>query len=209
MNLHERKEEMRSFFNEKIETYDDVHSQFMETKSYLAKSLEGEVNKVLDLGSGTGLELIELFKKYPNVKVVAIDASEAMLEGLMNREFASNVTPICGDFFEVDFGDGYDAVISTSSLHHFTMKDKLELYKKILTSLKKQGVFVNCDKVSLTEEDQEYWFNEYENNRDAYKHIDTPLTIENEVSLLERAGFSNIKVSEVDKDNYRLFIAHK
>ena len=39
MNLYERNQKVRAFFNEKIDTYDDVHSAFMKTKKALADNL--------------------------------------------------------------------------------------------------------------------------------------------------------------------------
>lgn len=113
MNLYDRNQKQRSFFNEKIDTYDEVHLTYMETKKMLAESLDTNTKKVLDLGAGTGLELIHLFELFPNADVTVIDITENMLEELNKRSFANHVKTICGDFFEVDFGNEYDAVIST------------------------------------------------------------------------------------------------
>ena len=209
MNLYERNQKQRTFFNEKIGSYDQVHESFMETKKMLAESLDKDTIKILDLGSGTGLELIHLFEIRPNANVTVIDISENMLKELSKRDFADHVTTICGDFFEVDFGNNYDAVISTSALHHFKPDEKRILYKKIFDCLKSGGLFLNCDKISLNQEEQDRSIYELENNIDNYKHIDTPLTIENEISILEQVGFINISSSEVDKSNYRLIKARK
>lgn len=38
MNLYERNQKQRSFFNEKIDTYDHVHATYMETKRALEKA---------------------------------------------------------------------------------------------------------------------------------------------------------------------------
>ena len=35
MNLYDRNQKQRSFFNEKIDTYDEVHLTYMETKKCL------------------------------------------------------------------------------------------------------------------------------------------------------------------------------
>ncbi len=209
MNLYERNQKQREFFNEKIDTYDDVHESFMETKKALVDNLDKDTNKILDLGAGTGLELIPLFEKYPNASVTVVDISEKMLEELSKRDFASNIKTICGDFFEVDFGNNYDAVISTSALHHFKPEEKNILYKKIYDSLKTGGMFLNCDKISFTIAEQNHSIYELDNNIDNYKHIDTPLTVETEVNILETQGFSDITSSEVDKSNYRLTKAFK
>ncbi len=209
MNLYDRNQKQRDFFNEKIDTYDQVHETFMGTKKMIAENLDEDTNKVLDLGAGTGLELIHLFEIYPNASVTVIDISEKMLNELSKRNFADRVTTICGDFFEINFGNNYDAVISTSALHHFKPEEKIILYKKVFDCLKNNGLFVNCDKISLSQEEQNRSIYELENNIDNYKHIDTPLTVENEMSILGQVGFNDISSSEVEKSNYRLIKARK
>lgn len=209
MNLYERNQKQKTFFNEKIDSYDDVHSTYMETKKTLADNLDKNVQKVLDLGAGTGLELIHLFELYPNVKVTVIDITENMLAELKKRSFSNHVTAICGDFFEVEFGEDYDAVVSTSALHHFKQEEKETLYKKVYNCLKENGQFINCDKIALTKEIQEQRLFELEHNIENYKHIDTPLTVENEMAILEKAGFVDISSNKVDKEDYSLIKARK
>lgn len=34
MNLYERNQKQRTFFNEEIDTYDDVHATYMDTKKH-------------------------------------------------------------------------------------------------------------------------------------------------------------------------------
>lgn len=209
MNLYERNQKQRTFFNEKIDSYDQVHETYMETKKMLAESLDKDTKRILDLGAGTGLELIHLFEMFSDASVTVVDISENMLNELSKRDFANHVTTVCGDFFEVDFGNNYDAVISTSALHHFKPEEKITLYKKIFDCLKANGLFVNCDKISLSQEDQDHSMHELENNIDNYKHIDTPLTVDNEISILEQVGFIDISSSEVDKGDYSLIKARK
>lgn len=209
MNLYERNQKQRTFFNEKIDSYDQVHETYMETKKMLAESLDKDTKRILDLGAGTGLELIHLFEVFPDASVTVVDISENMLNELSKRNFANRVTTICGDFFEVDFGNNYDAVISTSALHHFKPQEKVTLYKKIYDCLKENGQFINCDKISLNQEDQEHSMYELEHNIDNYKHIDTPLTVDNEISILGQVGFIDISSSDVDKSDYSLIKARK
>lgn len=209
MDLKERNQSMRDFFNRKSDGYDDVHSQFMATKNGLIDSININATKILDLGAGTGLELIHLYEINPNAKTTVIDISEKMLEVLKGRSFSSKVNSICGDFFEVDFGDGYDAVISTSALHHFLKDTKLKLYKKIYNCLNSNGEFINSDKVVLTNKEELQLIEEYNREKDNKAHIDTPLSVEHEVEILKEAGFKNIEVLETDKDNYRLIKAKK
>ena len=209
MNLKERNQKQRSFFNEKIDEYDISHQEFMETKKNLTDSLDKDAKRVLDLGAGTGLELIHLFEVFPNMEVTVIDITENMLTELKKRSFGDKVKTICGDFFEVDFGKDYDAVISTSALHHFKQAEKDVLYKKIYDCLKENGQFINCDKIALTQEIEDEQLYELENEFDKYKHIDTPLTVEHEIEVLKGDGFKDIETSKVDKENYRLIKARK
>ena len=209
MNLYERNQKVRNFFNEKIDTYDDVHSEFMQTKEALVDALDNDSKKILDLGAGTGLELIHLFELYPDAKVTVIDITENMLDELKKRSFADHVTTICGDFFEIEFGDGYDAVISTSALHHFKKEEKRVLYKKIYECLKNDGQFINCDLIAPDQGTEDWCLNELENNLDNHTHLDTPITIEHEIEILEDTGFSEITSNNVDKENYSLIKARK
>ena len=209
MDIKFNGEKNREFFNKKIDEYDISHESFMNTKKELTDNLPSDVKSILDLGAGTGLELIELFKRFPEVNVTAIDISENMLERLKERKFGAKVKTICGNFFDVDFGNNYDAVISTSALHHFLISDKLELYKKIYSSLKDGGIFLNSDKIVDTNQEELDAIKFYNENINNKPHIDTPLSIEHEVEILEKAGFKNISVSEVEKENYRLFKASK
>lgn len=209
MNIKERNENMRQFFNSKIDSYDETHQKFMLTKKDLIDSFYSGQETILDLGVGTGLELIHLFELNGNVKVTAIDISEGMLNKLKERKFGKNIKTILGDFFEVEFGGPYDAVISTSALHHFVEKDKLELYKKIYNCLNKNGEFINSDKVALSIEEEKKLLNEYYQYKDERAHCDTPLSCETEKKLLQEAGFKDIEIKETYNDNYRLIKARK
>lgn len=209
MNLYERNQKVRAFFNEKFDGYDDVHEEFMGTKTVLADNLDKDTKRILDLGAGTGLELIHLFELFPDAEVTVIDITENMLEKLKQRSFADRVTTICGDFFEVSFGENYDAVISTSALHHFKKEEKMVLYKKIFECLKNNGEFINCDYIALTQEIEDEQLYELEHNMDDDKHIDIPLTVENELEILKTVGFQEVTSSNVDKESYSLIKARK
>ena len=211
MNLYDRNQKQREFFNWKAADYEEVHGteEFMNTKRSLADNLDKTAKKVLDLGGGTGLELIHVFELFPDLEVTVIDITENMLEELKKRSFSDHVKTICGDFFEVDFGSDYDAVISTSALHHFKREEKIKLYKKILDCLKDNGQFLNSDYVAATEEIEEHQLYELEHNIDNYKHIDTPLTVEHEIEILSQVGFKDISTESVEKENYSLIKARK
>lgn len=117
--------------------YDERHLEHIKAKERVIDFLPTNVEQVLDLGSGTGLQLIKLYKVYPNVHTTAIDISDGMLKKLKERNISDNIKIVNKSFFDYDFGNSFnDAVISTQALHHFEPNDKIVLYKKVYDSLK-------------------------------------------------------------------------
>ena len=208
MNLKKRNEEMRDFFNEKVDGYDSVHLPMMANKASVTQALPEGIHRVLDLGAGTGLELQPLFERFPEVRVTAVDISSEMLAALRRRVFAYRVEIVCGDFFSVEFGEDYDAVISSAALHHFDEAEKARLYAKIYACLKPGGVFVNSDRCLDTRAEQEERFREFRENAAAYRHYDTPLCAEAEREILQGAGFTDTDVCDLD-GRYKLTVARK
>lgn len=208
MDLEKRNREMRQFFNEKADGYDEVHLPMMENKAAISRFLTSDTQKVLDLGAGTGLELTALFVRFPHAHVTVIDISEEMLKILRQRSFSNRLHMICGDFFEEDFGEDYDAVISSAALHHFDEAEKLRLYRKIYACLKPGGRFVNSDRCLDTRAEQEARFREFRENGANYRHYDTPLCVEAELDILAQAGFGEFTVLELD-GRYKLISCAK
>lgn len=209
MILSERVTSMRDFFNEKASEYDGVHAALMDTKDALTQSIPPTAKKILDLGIGTGLELFDLFARIPDAQVTGIDISENMLSVLKARPFAEKVTVHCGNFFALEFGTNYDAVISSSALHHFSAKDKAILYQKIFAALAPGGWFLNTDCIANTKQEEDDAFTYYEANRLIEPHIDTPLAKTTEETLLQNVGFSAITFTDLTNPRYKLCMARK
>lgn len=209
MDLKERNQNLKEFFDRKTVGYDDVHIAFMESKRALTEALPDGTAKVLDLGAGTGLELIPLVERFPDVRITAADISEDMLGTLMERPFAGQVTCVIGDFFETDFGSGFDAMISTSALHHFAPEDKVRLYRKVYDALRPGGLFVNADKTATDPAAQEEDFRQLAENPHRWPHMDTPLTVGAECTVLEQAGFRMKEVRPLPNAGYFLYAAEK
>jgi len=209
MDLKARNEEMRDFFNRKADGYDDVHGSMMDNKRSILHHLPEHVSQVLDLGAGTGLELVALFERYPEAHVRVIDISSAMLEQLKNRPFAERLDIVCGDFFAEDLGCGYDAVISSAALHHFDEAEKLLLYRRIWDSLKPGGMFVNSDRCSATPEEEERDFAEYAQDPHRWPHMDTPMTAEHEMQILHQVGFVSVGHEVLPDPRYQTTFGRK
>ena len=208
MNLNNRAKEMKEFFNAKIDGYDELHLKQIEGKEKIVEFIPKDTKNIIDLGAGTGLQLIKVYKEFPEIKTTAIDVSDEMLKKLAERNISDNITIINESFFDYEFGLNIDAVISTQALHHFDSNDKLTLFKKVYNCLKNGGVFINEDYFAVDEETEKQGFEDYKNlARGEGKHYDTPLTLEHEIEILKEAGFS--QVDKCVTDNYKIVIAKK
>ena len=188
--------------------YDEKHLKVIKAKEKVIEFLPKNVEKIVDLGTGTGLQLIKLYKKYPNVHTTAIDISTGMLKKLEEKNISENITIVNKSFFDYDFDTDTDAVISTQALHHFEPNDKLSLYKKVYNCLKNGGLFINEDYFAVDDDAEKQGFEDYYNLvRGEGKHYDTPLTVKHEMEVLKKAGFNSIE--KCITDDYKIIIAKK
>ena len=164
-------EQMSDFFRVRIDGYDEHMLNDVEgcKNGYIkmAKLLPQDTTDLLDLGCGTGLELDEIFKTKPFIKVTGIDLTKAMLDKLKQKHPEKNMTLINANYFDYDFGIGkYDAAISFQTMHHFSHKDKIRLYSRVCTALKDVGQYIECDYMVINQEDEDFYYNE--NRRTKY-----------------------------------------
>ena len=210
IDLQERCASMKAFFDWKADGFDDVHMSLVESKVAVTESLPDGIGRVLDLGVGTGMELYALTKRFPDVQVTGIDISPNMLEYIRSRPFADRVKCVVGDFFEVEFGEGYDAVISTSALHHFAPEDKAALYRKVYDCLRPGGWFVNADRFTDTEEETAEFYRYFLEHKLDSNHCDTPLHVGLEEALLTDAGLTDIRFAPVMTERgYKMLVCRK
>ncbi|MCM1065887.1 MAG: methyltransferase domain-containing protein [Eubacterium sp.] len=209
-------EEMSDFFTKRLDGYEEHMSVWERSYRLFAELLPFGCQNILDLGCGTGLELDQIWQRYPDIKVTGVDLCQSMLEKLQAKHSDKHFTAVCQDYFQYDFGYGkWDAVISFESLHHFLPERKRELYRKIHDGLKKGGVFLLGDYIACCDEEEDILRSVYMEKRrqslipdDRFVHFDIPLTLEHEGGLLQDAGFIIEKVVE-NPDNATIVIAGK
>lgn len=137
-------EKMGEFFDNRLDGYEEHQLNRMEFAKefypYTAEQLPiSSGSRVLDLGCGTGLELSEYFKRNANAVVTGIDLTSGLLQSLKAKLPDKQLTLINDSYFNVPFGERiYDAVVSVESLHHFTLEQKIPLYKKLHEALAKR-----------------------------------------------------------------------
>jgi tRNA (cmo5U34)-methyltransferase len=200
-------EQMSNFFTARVDGYDEHMIKTVEgcKEGYIkmAKLLPKEVNELLDLGCGTGLELDEIFKTKPLINVTGIDLTQAMLNKLKQKHPDKNLSLINASYFDYDFGiSKYDAAVSFQTLHHFSHEDKLKLYIKVFNALKTNGQYIECDYMVESQKEEDFYYSENERIRKVqnisngeFYHYDTPCTIANQIGLLSKAGFKAVEMN--------------
>ena len=208
---------MSDFFDRRIEQYDEIHHQSniswgIEIRDIVSKFVSSDGLNILDLGAGTGIELEQIFNKFPNSKITCIDISEQMLSRLKKKFNDKNIKVVKADFLKMNLGRcKYDVVVSVMALHHFLLEKKEELYKNIYNSLKESGLFINSDYIVNTLEEENFYRNQYLNlaiSKDLLIHFDIPLSYGNEIKALQNAGFKNIN-NVFENKKTKVILAYK
>lgn len=96
---------------------------FLAAARQVALPLEGASNRILDLGTGTAQIPIELGRRMPEVRVLAIDLAASMLELARRNVETAGLTETIAleqiDAKELPFAAGeFAAVVSNSIVHH-------------------------------------------------------------------------------------------
>ncbi len=195
-------EGMSEFFTARVETY-EAHMLEYWDKVYelFADLLPEDAREILDLGCGTGLELDALFARKSDLRVVGVDLTPAMLDKLRRKPYAASLELIQGDYFAVPLGrERFDAAVSFETLHHFPYEKKLGLYRRLREAIRPGGVYLECDYMCDTREQEDFFLAEAARLRreaglpaDAFVHYDTPVTVARQKELLAAAGFGPVE----------------
>lgn len=200
-------EEMGSFFDARLEGYEqhqlDTIEAAREFYPFTARCLPQNAGaRILDLGCGTGLELMETFRLNPTARVTGIDLAPGMLNALREKFPDKALELVCGSYFDVPFGvEEYDAAVSVESLHHFTQAEKIPLYTRLHAALKPGGAFILTDFFAPTDEIERErrvellrLRREQHAQEGKFYHFDTPLTVPHELEALHAAGFPTTEI---------------
>lgn len=198
-------ESMSDFFTARADGYDTHMLNNVEgcREAYrtMAALVPKETRNLLDLGCGTGLELDEIFKILPFLSVTGIDLTQAMLNKLREKHPDKNLNLICGSYFSAEFGENrFDCAVSFQTMHHYSHKMKIELYKKIYHSLTYGGMYIECDYMVERQSEEDFYFSENARLRREmgigereFYHYDTPCTVDNQIKMLYESGFQVVK----------------
>jgi len=145
--------------------YDLVHSLLADLIVDYYERNEKKTIRILDIGPGTGKELISILSRIENVQFVAVDVSARMMEAAKRKleqhhadlKHDDKITWVNDDIRNLTANqliasnadeqenDYFDIVISAFTLHHLTIEEKMLVYGNFFNSLKPGGLFINAD----------------------------------------------------------------
>ena len=141
MNLKTANSKKRHFFNERAEVWDEISVHSLEKVQYISKLLDirGD-DRILDVGTGTGI-MIPFYEKYlVDGSVVAIDHSEKMIE-VARSKYPERKHPmisyLVSDVYKLKYTAYFDLVVCYSCFPHFA--DQPLALKILSRALKKGG----------------------------------------------------------------------
>ena len=142
MNMKNPKQ--RAFFNEKAGIWDKITVHNPKKVQYITELIGIRSNdKILDVGTGTGI-MIPFYEKYlVDGRVVAVDYSEKMIEVARSKYPEKEhpmVSYVVSDVYELKYDAEFDVVVCYSCFPHFV--DQPLALKILSKALKKGGRLV-------------------------------------------------------------------
>lgn len=210
-------ETMGGFFDRRVDTYEDHMRPWRAYYRWLGELIPAQAETLLDLGCGTGLELDEIFRLHPDIRVTGIDLAPGMLARLREKHPERKLTLTVGDYLTVPLAPcAFDVAVAFETLHHFPPETKLGLFRRIFAALRPGGMLLEGDYIAESDEMETYLFQELARRRarqhvpeGTFVHFDTPLTLAHELSLLRQAGFTAEVLGYRGEDNTPMIRAIK
>jgi tRNA threonylcarbamoyl adenosine modification protein (Sua5/YciO/YrdC/YwlC family) len=169
------------------ETYDadviaEVHD-YEELQDRLVEASGGDrVQRILELGTGTGETARRLLSGHPEATLVGVDGTPVMLAAAARSLPADRFTPRLSLLQEALPDGPFDLVASALAIHHLEEEEKAGLFGRVHAVLRPGGRFVLADLV-VPEDPSEAAL-------ELHEGFDKPSSAADQLSWLRAAGFS-------------------
>ncbi len=134
----------KDFFNEKAEVWDEISIHDLEKVEYIVELQKiNSGDKILDVGTGTGIMIPFYEKHLIDGSVVAIDYAEKMIAVARSKypeEEHPMISFLVSDVYDLEYYEEFDLVMCYSCLPHFV--DKPLAIQILSKALKKGGRLV-------------------------------------------------------------------
>ena len=185
--------------------YDDVRGLIISL--ILAQQSDGK--SVLDLGSSTAKFLLDLHSKLDSkMKLKGLDNSQAMLDRATQKchAFGADIELELADMLNYEYKNE-DIIVANYTLQFIRPMQRVELVKKLYSSLNDDGIFIFSEKVVFEDKvlDKELIdiYYEYKKNqgysdyeiaqkREALENVLIPFTIDENIQMCKDAGFTSV-----------------
>ena len=159
-------ETMSGFFDRRVDSYEDHMRPWRAYYRWLGELIPAQAETLLDLGCGTGLELDEIFRLHPDIRVTGIDLAPGMLARLREKHPERKLTLTVGDYLTVPLAPcAFDVAVAFETLHHFPPETKLGLFRRIFAALRPGGMLLEGDYIAESDEMETYLFQELARRR--------------------------------------------
>jgi tRNA (cmo5U34)-methyltransferase len=140
--FHFRPDEYLDLMHAEVPAFDQLQDQ-------VAAAAEGlVVNRILELGTGTGETARRVLVAYPEARLTGIDVSEEMLAAARVSLPPENIDELLVQGIEDPLPDGpFDLVISALTVHHLDASGKADLFGRLAHVVRRGARFVMGDVV--------------------------------------------------------------
>ncbi len=202
-------EEVASVFDDMISRSVPFYKENMELiRSLLVRGLpQGAL--LYDLGCSTGSLVIDLAKKRPDLRLVGLDSSKAMIERARKKAKAFGVDVVfeVADILDYPFQKA-EAMVSNYTLQFIRPREREKLIRKVCEVLRSEGVFVCSEKIVSKDKwldralvdiyfdfkrSQGYSDYEIAQKREALENVLIPYTMQENLQMLQEAGFNFVE----------------
>jgi len=154
------------------------------------------VGKLLDLGCGPGSYTAAILKKDKTATATLMDRAVAIKVArkiYKTQSVYNRLHFVSGDFFDDEFGEGYDTVLLSNIIHIYNVKENKIIFKKINKALKRGGRFILYDLFLNNSKTEPYDAALFAITMLLYTKTGKSYAFGEVDSLLRNAGFARIK----------------
>jgi len=196
-------EDQKEFFNKVAGEWDDISEHDGEKIRYILSLLKLKGNeKILDVGTGTGV-MIPFYEEHLKTgSVTAVDFSEGMIKRCrekFSRSEHPDITFMVADIYDLTYDKEFDVVMSYSCFPHFT--DHQRAVDIFVKALKNGGQFAIAHSSSRDH------INHIHSNSSSHIQNDVLPSLEEFQLMFDKAGL--LVTFEQSDDKYHIIIGKK